>query len=72
MTSQSRRRNPLMPWWIGLAIIVAVVAFLAYRFTFLECGAMTGALEFLVLGILPAVYLALMYITFKSQAESER
>jgi hypothetical protein len=61
-----------MPWWIGLAIILAVVAYLAYRFTFLECGEMTGVLELLVLGILPAVYLALMYITFTSQADSER
>ena len=45
----------------------------AIKFTRLECGAGTAAfLAFIVLGVVPAVYLSLMYLTLKSQSESER
>jgi hypothetical protein len=72
MTSKSSR-NPLLPWWIGLAIIVAAVVYTGYQFTTLECGAGTaGALALIVLGVVPIVYLALMYLTLKGQADSER
>jgi hypothetical protein len=66
-----RRRNPLLPWWIGLAIILVVDIFIGYRFTCVDCGPIEAFLAFGVLIIIPAVYLTLMYITFKSQAESE-
>ena len=74
MTNRStRHRNPLLPWWIGLAVIIAAVVYLGYEFTGLECGPVgAGLLAFGVLGVIPAVYLVLMYLTFKSQAESER
>ncbi len=65
-------RNYLLPWWIGLAIIAAAVAYIAYRFSCMECGHPGGVAEFMVLGIIPIVYLALMYLTLKSQADSER
>jgi hypothetical protein len=66
-------RNPLLPWWIGLAIILAAVIYVGYQFTTLECGAGTaGFLAFFVLGVVPAVYLSLMYLTLRSQSESER
>ena len=65
------RRNYLLPWWIGLTIIVAVVAYFAYRFSCMECGHPGGLIEFMILGIIPIVYLTLMYMSFKSQAESE-
>jgi hypothetical protein len=72
MTSKSGR-NPLLPWWIGLAIIVAAIVYAGYQFTTLDCGAGTaGALAFIVLGVVPLVYLTLMYLTFKGQADSER
>lgn len=71
MSNQSRR-NPMAPWWIGLAINFAVVIYFAYRFSCLECGHPGGFVEFIVLALVPAVYLALMYITLKSQAESEK
>ena len=58
-------------WWIGLVIILAAVAYAAYRFACLECGP-AGFLEFMILGIVPLVYLVLMYLTLKSQADSER
>jgi len=71
--TSSRQRNPLLPWWIGIAIIVAAVMYVAYQFTRLDCGSGTaGFLAFVVLAVVPAVYLVLMYLTFKSEAESER
>ncbi len=73
MAARSKTANPLLPWWIGLAIILAAVFYVGYQFTTLECGAGTaGFLAFIVLGVVPAVYLSLMYLTLKSQAERER
>jgi hypothetical protein len=65
------RRNPLLPWWIGLVIIVLAVAYTAYRFACADCGA-AALPEFLVLAVVPVVYLVLMFLTLKSQADSER
>jgi hypothetical protein len=71
MALRSTTRNPLLPWWIGLAIILAAVIYVGYQFTTLECGAGTaGFLAFIVLGVVPAVYLSLMYLTLKSESES--
>lgn len=73
MASRSTARNPLAPWWIGLAVILAAIIYVGYQFTTLECGAgRAGFLAFIVLGAVPAVYLILMYLTLKSQSESER
>ena len=66
-----RPRHPMLAWWIGLVIVLAAIVFAAYRFACMEC-APPGFIEFMVLGIVPAVYLGLMYITFKSQADSEK
>jgi hypothetical protein len=66
-------RNPLLPWWIGLAVILLAVLYVGYQFTTLQCGAGTAAfLAFVVLAVVPAIYLTLMYLTFRSQADSER
>lgn len=72
MAVPQRRRNPLLPWWIGLGIIAAAVGYVAYRFSCTDCGTNSGLLQFLVLGVIPVVYLVLMYMTFRSQAETER
>lgn len=73
MTIGKVTRNPLLPWWIGLAIILVAVIYVGYQFTTLGCGPGTaGSLAFIVLGVMPAVYLVLMYITLKSQSDSER
>lgn len=64
------RRNALLPWWIGLAIIGAAVAYVAYRFSCEDCGA-AALPEFLVLAVVPVVYLVLMYLAFRSQADDE-
>lgn len=66
------RRSYLLPWWIGLGIVLAVVGYVAYRFSCNECGRPGLLIEFIVLGIVPIVYLTLMYLSFKSQADSER
>jgi hypothetical protein len=73
MATSSTTRNPLLPWWIGLAIILAAVVYVGYQFTNLGCGPGTAAfLAFIVLGVVPAVYMVLMYLTLKSQSDSER
>lgn len=71
MSSETSSRNPMTAWWIELVIILAAVGYAAYRFACLEC-APTGFLEFMVLGIVPAVYLAPMWLTLRSQSDSER
>jgi hypothetical protein len=72
MADQKRPRNPMLPWWIGLVIILIAIAIAAYPFWCLDCGGMSGVLAFFVLGVIPVVYLTLMYITLKDQSESER
>jgi hypothetical protein len=62
----SHKRNPLLPWLIGLPIVIVAVAYVGYRFAILDC-AVPAISEFLVLGVLPLIYLVLMYLTFKSQ-----
>lgn len=66
MTDQSHPRNRLTPWYVGLAIILAGVFFVGYRMHASNCGISLG-LEFIVLAIMPVVYLVLMYLTLTSQ-----
>jgi hypothetical protein len=61
------RRNPLMPWFIGIAIIAAADIFVGYWFYSSNCQA-PGLAQLMVLVAMPGVYLVLMYLTFKSQA----
>lgn len=58
--------NRLAPWYVGLIIILAAVAFVGYRMWSSNCGVSVG-LEFIVLAVMPAVYLVLMYLTLTSQ-----
>ena len=60
-------RNPLFPWVVGLAIIIVVDVYVAYMFFATRCEA-PGIAQFLVVVVVPAVYLVLMYLTFRSQA----
>ena len=66
-----KRSDHLLAWWIGLVIILAAMAYTAHRFSCLDCQP-AGYLQFIVIGIVPAIYLALMYLTFKSQEDSEQ
>ncbi len=66
MTQTSPRRNRLAPWYIGILIVLVATAFTGYRMWAGNCPAPT-IIEIGVLVIIPAVYLALMYLTFLSQ-----
>jgi hypothetical protein len=72
MADPKQARNPLTPWWIGLAVMIVAVIYAAYRFSCLACGPPSIVLLVIILGVMPAVYLALMYITLKDQGRSER
>jgi hypothetical protein len=61
-----RRRSRLLPWYIGLAVIFPAVAYVAYQLRTSGCAVPTPAV-FMVLVVLPAVYLVLMYLTLTSQ-----
>ena len=60
------RRNPLLPWYIGLIIVAIVNVYIGYQFYATKCEA-PGLAQILVLIVVPGVYLVLMYLTFKSQ-----
>ena len=60
------RRNVLFPWLIGLSLIALVDLFVAYRMFATDCPAPALA-EFLVVALIPGIYLFLMYLTLKSQ-----
>ncbi|CFX25069.1 exported protein of unknown function [Candidatus Filomicrobium marinum] len=60
------KRNRLTPWYIGLVITLAAVAFVGGRMYAGECSAPLFV-ELGVLLVIPAVYLTLMYLTFISQ-----
>lgn len=64
--SAEAKRNRLIPWFIGLAINLAVVSFVGGRMYAGECPA-PSILEIGVLAVVPIVYMALMYLTFVSQ-----
>jgi hypothetical protein len=61
-------RQQLLPWYIGIAIIVIFEAMIGFLFfTAPACAAPIPQLFFLLLIVLPVVYLGLMYLTLKSQ-----
>ena len=62
----SEHRNPLTTWIIGLIIVVIVDIYIGYVFFATACAAPAIA-QFLVLVVIPGVYLTLMYQTLKSQ-----
>jgi hypothetical protein len=64
--ADGKRRNPLLPWFIGLAIIIATVVIIAIWMIRANCAA-PGIVQFIVLAIIPVVYLTLAYLTFRSQ-----
>lgn len=66
MTETKHRRNRLLPLYIGFVIIVAAVGYVAYHMYTIDCG-ITPVAVFLVLLVVPVVYLVLMYLAFTSQ-----
>ena len=65
--SESKPRNRLFPWLVGLVIILAADAYAAWSLLTDSCSEPAMALV-AVLVVMPAVYLALMYATLTSQA----
>lgn len=64
--TEMTKNNRLLPWYIGIAVIFAAVIYLGYLMRATNCGISTP-LAFVVLGIMPVVYLVLMYLTLTSQ-----
>jgi hypothetical protein len=64
--SQKPRRNRLMPWYIGIVVILAAVAYVGYQMISLGCSAPL-TVQLLILTVIPVVYLTLMYLTLVSQ-----
>lgn len=64
--AEVRRRNRLLPWYIGIVIVFASVAYVGYHMYVTDC-AVTPPVVFMVLGVVPIVYLVLMYLAFTSQ-----
>lgn len=61
------RRNPLLPWFIGIVIVAIADVYVAYSF-FSSSSQAPGPAQLMVLVAMPGVYLALMYLTFRSQS----
>ncbi len=64
--NQIVRRNRLLPWYMGIAIIIAAEIVVGYQMFYVGCPAPV-LLELALLVVIPAVYLVLMYLTFISQ-----
>ncbi|MGB9115212.1 hypothetical protein [Bradyrhizobium sp.] len=64
--NQLVRRNRLMPWYIGIVVILAAITYVGYQMFYVGCPAPTFV-ELAVLTVIPVVYLSLMYLTFISQ-----
>jgi hypothetical protein len=66
MANVAPQNNRLMPWYVGIAIVLAAVIFFGYQMWATSCPAPT-IIQIGVLTVIPLVYLALMYLTFVSQ-----
>jgi hypothetical protein len=60
------RNGRLVPWYIGIGIVLAAVVFVGYQMWATSCPAPT-IIEVGVLTVIPIVYLILMYLTLVSQ-----
>ena len=60
------QRNRLMPWYVGLAVIIVAVSFIGYEMLITQCQA-PSLVQAMILLVIPTVYLVLMYLTLSSQ-----
>jgi hypothetical protein len=56
----------LLPWYIGIVLVLAAVIYVGYQMWAGSCPAPT-IIEIGVLTVIPVVYLVLMYLTLISQ-----
>ncbi|MCB2108126.1 MAG: hypothetical protein KDE14_10515 [Rhodobacteraceae bacterium] len=63
---ESHKRNPLISWYVGLVLVIVGVGYVARQMYITNCEAPAAAI-FIILGAIPLIYLALMYLTLKSQ-----
>jgi hypothetical protein len=66
MAGRISQNHRLLPWYIGLVLVLAAVTFVGYRMWAGYCPAPT-IIEIGVLTVIPIIYLVLMYLTFISQ-----
>ena len=66
MSAIKHHRNRLLPLYIGFVIILGAVGYVAWHMYTIEC-AITPVPVVLVLGVVPILYLVLMYLAFVSQ-----
>jgi len=63
---EAHKRNPLRSWYIGVGLVVICVGIVAWQMFATGCSAPPIAIA-IVLGVIPAIYLTLMYLALKSQ-----
>jgi heme/copper-type cytochrome/quinol oxidase subunit 4 len=64
--NRAAKRNPLVPWAIGVVIILIADYFVAERLFSADCQA-PDIIALGVVAVIPLVYLILMYLTLTSQ-----
>ena len=66
MTEGAPTNHRLLPWYIGIVLVLAAVIYVGYQMWAGSCPAPT-IIEIGVLTVIPIVYLVLMYLTLISQ-----
>lgn len=66
MAEGLEKNNRLLPWYIGIVLVLAAVTFVGYRMWAGNCPA-PAIIEIGVLTVIPIIYLVLMYLTLVSQ-----
>jgi len=66
MAEGAPTNHRLLPWYIGIVVVLAAVIYVGYQMWAGSCPAPT-IIEIGVLTVIPIVYLVLMYLTLISQ-----
>jgi hypothetical protein len=66
MAEGAPTNHRLLPWYIGIVLVLAAVIYVGYQMWAGSCPAPT-IIEIGVLTVIPVVYLVLMYLTLVSQ-----
>ncbi len=64
--AEARRRNPLTPWYIGVVFLLIMDAVFFYFVRTQNCE-FPNPIFLGIMVVIPGVYLALMYLVFRSQ-----